>query len=91
MKFQYHIVLSGSSLKEKTLTIKEFQDFKAEFPQIGEILLNPDMLSKKLSDMTKDLLEDWRTTALLILNSLWKFKGAQIFHDPVDPVKLSMN
>lgn len=82
--------MSDFSLKEKSLTAKDFQDFKAEFPQIAEILLNPDSISKKLSGVGEDLLDDWRTSAMLVLNSLWKFKGAQIFHDPVDPVKLSM-
>lgn len=90
MKNNYRIILSDASLKENILTVKEFEEFSDKFPEIAELLLNPDNFKEQLNDMEKDEVGDWQNTAILILDSLWKYKGSNIFHSPVDPVRLGM-
>ena len=43
---------------------------------------------KSLMDKLKK--DTWRTIALKIISNLWKAKGGNFFHEPVDPVKLNI-
>ena len=67
---------------------KGFKEFTEKFPEIANLLKNPEKLLE--NDILKDKIknENWQDVALLILSSLWKFKGANVFHQPVNPEKL---
>lgn len=87
----YKIVYSDSSLQENSMTVKDFENFSLKFPQIAKILMNPDILTQNVDLMQKVQLDSWRSTAILIMDNLWKFKASNVFHAPVNPVKLGIN
>lgn len=86
----YKIVYSDASLQETCMTGKDFENFALKFPQIAKILKDPETLTKNKNLMEKAQLESWQSTAILIMGNLWKFKSANVFHAPVNPVKLGM-
>lgn len=88
MKICYKLVFSDKNLETENLTLSKFKTFQENFPQIAELLLNPEKLTKDVALMEKVQLDNWQTTANLIMGNLWKFKGANIFHYPVNPEKL---
>lgn len=90
MKICYNLVFSDKNLKTKNLCEADFNDFKNKFPQIAELLLDPEKLTKDVKLMEKVQLDSWQSTANVIMNTLWKFKGANIFHYPVNPEKLGI-
>lgn len=54
------------------------------------MLLNPDEnITKEMIDEAKQR-DNWERSAKKILNNLWKFKGAYIFHNKVDTAKLDL-
>lgn len=88
MKLGYKLVFSNNSLFSKDISEGDFKQFKLDFPQIAEFLLNPEKLTSDQELMEKIQLDNWQTTALFIMNTLWKIKGANVFHSPVNPEKL---
>jgi lipopolysaccharide biosynthesis regulator YciM len=88
MKVSYKLVFSDPNLQTKNLLDDEFKKFQEDYPQIADLLLNPEKLTKDVSLLEKVQLDNWQTTANLIMGNLWKFKGANIFHLPVNPQKL---
>ena len=88
VKLGYKLVFSTKDLKSKDISEADFELFKKEFPLIAEFLLKPEKLTSDQELMEKIQLDNWQTTALHIMTTLWKIKGANVFHNPVDPVKL---
>jgi hypothetical protein len=86
----YKIVFSDTSLQESCMSVKDFENFSLKFPQIAKILKDPEILTKNKTLMEKAELESWQNTAILIMGNLWKFKASNVFHAPVNPVKLGM-
>lgn len=70
------------------MTKKQFNEFTNQYPNIAKILENPEILTKDMKLMEKVQLDSWQTTALLIMGHIWKCKGANVFHNPVNPEKL---
>ena len=87
-KVGYKLIISDIDLTTKNITETDFKEFSEKFPHIAEILLNPKRLTKDLELMEKMQIESWQTTAVHILNRLWKFKGSNVFQTPVNPEKL---
>ena len=64
-----------------------FEKFKLKFPQLANMLLNPELLKEHASVNNED---SWQSICMNIMNLLWKMKGAAIFHRPVEPEKLGI-
>ena len=88
VKLGYKLVFTKDNLESKDISEFDFKNFKLEHPQIAEILLNPEKLTSDQELMEKIQLDNWQTTALHIMSTLWKIKNANVFHAPVNPVKL---
>jgi hypothetical protein len=83
------IVFTDRSGNSRELTTEEWEQFKRDYPVVAGYIENPDSIPKdKLEE--DNTLEGWESVASQILNNLWKFKGAQIFHKPVDPIRLGI-
>lgn len=85
------MVFSTGDLQSKDISEADFKRFTTEYPQIAEILLNPEKLTSDQELMEKIQLDNWQTTALLIMTTIWKTKNANVFHSPVNPVKLGIS
>lgn len=73
----------------RELSTEEWEQFKKDHPLVAGYIENPDSIPKeKLDD--ENQYEGWESVASQILNNLWKMKGAQIFHKPVDAIKLGI-
>lgn len=88
IKLTYKLVFSDITLKQLDVNNSEFKSFSQQYPQIAQLLKNPDKLTNNHNLMETIQLDNWQNTALMILNALWKLKGANIFHQPVNPIKL---
>jgi len=68
------------------MTNKEFEIFAKKWPKIAEILLD----TSKIPEDFDEERDTWLDVAMNILNTLWKAKKSNIFHRPVDPIKLAI-
>lgn len=85
----WRLVFTDKQGNSRELTVEEWEQFKKDYPVVAGFMDNPDTIPRdKLED--EGQLEGWESVALQILNLLWKFKGAYLFHKPVDPVKLGI-
>ena len=53
------------------------------------MLINPDQIGQEALDQPNEV-EEWQSVCSQILNAIWKAKGSNIFHKPVDTVKLHL-
>lgn len=90
VKLGYKLVFTDKTLNCKDISEDDFKLFISEFPQIAEFLLKPEKLTSDQELMEKIQLDNWQTTALHIMATLWKIKGANVFHVPVNPDKLGI-
>jgi hypothetical protein len=90
VKLGYKLVFTDKTLNSKDISEEDFKLFTSEFPQIAEFLLKPEKLTSDQELMEKIQLDNWQTTALHIMATLWKIKGANVFHVPVNPQKLGI-
>ena len=89
MRNPCRIVFTDKQGNSRELTTEEWEQFKKDYPVVAGYLENPDSIPRdKIEE--ENQLEGWESVAGQILNNLWKFKGAQIFHRPVDPIKLGI-
>ena len=77
-------------MNARDLSDQEFDAFKAKFPQLAEIILNPELLTTDHAVRAKISQENWQNAGMQLLSALWKVKGSTIFHVPVDAVKLGI-
>jgi len=78
--------------KKIPLTSSDLEEFQKLNPEVFDLLNNPEELEnidKDSSDSIK-FPEAWEKIAKKIMNSLWKFKEAEIFLKPVDPIDLGI-
>lgn len=87
---QYSLVKTDSSLNQETVNPSEYFEFEKKYPNICRVLKNPEMLQMHPDLMSFFKRDVWRTIALKIISNLWKAKGGNFFHEPVDPVKLNI-
>lgn len=90
VKIAYKIQFTDSHLKSRDLFETDFERFRQEFPQLAEIILNPELLYTNPTVQAKVSQENWQSAAMQLMNAVWKIKNANIFHYPVDPVKLNI-
>jgi ankyrin repeat protein len=83
------ILFTDKQGNSRELTTEEWDQFKRDHPLVAGYIENPDTIPRdKLEDESQ--YEGWESVAGQILNNLWKMKGAQIFHKPVDAIKLGI-
>jgi len=87
LKAHYRLVFTDELGETRHLTTEEFEEFRKTYPQISEMILDP---SKIPANKLEEDPEGWESTAESIINSIWKLKGAHIFHKPVNPEKLGI-
>ena len=86
----YKLVFAKEDLSSINVTSDAFNEFRAKHPHIADLLLNPQKLNdnkEALEELQKD---KWQTVASKILTTVKRAKNANIFHHPVDHVKLGI-
>lgn len=75
----------------RRLTAAELTAFEQKFPDIVKYWLNPTILKSLKVPKAKDIVAAaWDDAARDLMNKLWRFSGAKIFHEPVDPDRLNI-
>jgi len=94
-KAVYKLVFISGGNTRVDVTESEFSYFKQNHPELADYLMDPSRIpvggatggpASQKSDKN-----DWEKAANRILSHIWKVKGANIFHYPVDPVKLGIH
>lgn len=89
-KQTYKLVFTGADLKPIDITTQAFEEFKQKYPQIAELILEPKKLESNKEALEELQSEKWQQVANKIITTVKKIKGANIFHHPVDHVKLGI-
>jgi len=85
----YRLVYTDEKGESREYTQKDFEMFKEEYPDIAKLLQNPLSIAPEALDQNNEA-EEWHSVCTQIFNTVWKSKGANIFHKPVDTVKLHL-
>ncbi|CAD8165071.1 unnamed protein product [Paramecium octaurelia] len=90
-KQAYKLMFTDEYGNLQEVTSSEFSKFQQQYPQIANLIINADELidDNVLNSMKDD--ELWEKVAKKVLQILWKAKGAQLFHNPVDEKKYGIN
>lgn len=90
-KNTYRLCMATADFNVEEFSREKFVKFKEEYPEIADLLLNPEKLLNEENIQRKEFVElDWQSLAQDILATVKKAKGAKIFHTPVDYVKLNI-
>lgn len=89
-RVSYKLIFTDNNLNTTDVSESDFLKFRQQYPQVAELILNPGRLDTNREISDKLQRENWQTVANQLLNTLWKAKGANIFHLPVDHVKLNI-
>ncbi len=93
-KAVYKLIFIPNGNTRVDVTETEFSFFQQNYPELAEYLMDPSKIpiggdgAMKAPKADKN---DWERVANKILAQIWKVKGANIFHVPVDPVKLGIH
>ena len=89
-----YILVKVEKNGEKTpLSEEEYNEFMKNNQEIFDLLNNKENLQKICDEITDDdikMQDNWEKIAKKLMNSIWKFKEADLFHKPVDPVELNI-
>ncbi|CAD8089289.1 unnamed protein product [Paramecium sonneborni] len=90
-KQAYKLMFTDEYGNLQEVSSSEFVKFQQQYPQIANLIINADELIDEnvLNTMKDD--ELWEKVAKKVLQILWKAKGAQLFHNPVDEKKYGIN
>ncbi|CAK73818.1 unnamed protein product (macronuclear) [Paramecium tetraurelia] len=90
-KQAYKLMFTDEYGNLQEITSSEFSKFQQQYPQIANLIINADELidDNVLNSMKDD--DIWEKVAKKVLQILWKAKGAQLFHNPVDEKKYGIN
>jgi ankyrin repeat protein len=87
-RLPYKLLFTDENGHVSELTTADFENFKNDYPDIANMLLNPDTIANtSMETEGKQEKETWEKIAKKLLGILWKFKGGYHFHMPVDPIK----
>jgi hypothetical protein len=90
VRISYKLQFSDSNLNSRDISEAEFDRFKELYPKLAQILLNPELLQTNASLQALVSQESWQAAASQLMSAVWKIKNANIFHAPVDPIKLGI-
>lgn len=83
----YKLVFTNDCLESRDVVEMDFQQFKDTYPEVVQILLNPELVNQIPGLVEAVERMSWKHTAIKVLGNLWKTKDANIFHHPVDVKK----
>lgn len=83
------IVFTDKQGNSRELTTEEWEQFKKNYPTVAGYIENPDSIPREKLENEADL-QGWESVAGEIMNNLWRMKGGQYFHKPVDAVRLNI-
>ncbi|CAD8058930.1 unnamed protein product [Paramecium primaurelia] len=90
-KQAYKLMFTDEYGNLQEVTQSEFARFQQQYPQIANLIINADdLIDDNVLNSIKDD-ELWEKVAKKVLQILWKAKGAQLFHNPVDQKKYGIN
>ena len=89
IKQPYRLVYTNPKGESVEYSQKDFEEFKELYPEIANFLSNPLSISPEALDQSNEP-DEWFSVVTQIFNAVWKLKGANIFHKPVDTVKLHL-
>ena len=85
----YRLCYTDRKGESHELTLSEFEEFKQNYPEVSELLLDPTKIQQEIVDRPLEQ-EEWESVSMQILNAVWKTRGGNIFHKAVDTVKLHL-
>jgi len=74
----------------RPLSASELAHFEARHPDIAQFWSHPSALQSLKLPTTNVKAESWDDVAILLMDVLWNFNGAKVFHEPVDPDRLNI-
>ena len=87
----YKLFTANSDFSLTEFDTEKFAELKRNFPQIADLLLNPDKINDSEHPLFNEMeKEHWTATAMELLIMVKKAKGAKVFHAPVDYIKLGI-
>lgn len=90
---KYVLVKISENGEKIPLSDQEYDEFMKNNPEINGLISNKNLLKKLTNEIDDDCLkmcESWEKLAKQLMSILWKVKDAEIFHKPVDPIKLNV-
>ena len=89
-RFTFKLQFTDDKLNSTDVSESEFDQFKSRFPQLAEVLMNPELLNTNPNLAARANQENWQIAAQQLLSAVWKLKEAVIFHHPVDVTRLGI-
>ena len=89
-RFTFKLQFTDNQLNSTDVSEAEFEQFKSRYPELAEVLLNPEILSTNKNLAARANQDNWQTAAQQLLSAVWKLKDAVIFHHPVDVARLGI-
>jgi hypothetical protein len=89
-KSQYRLYRSDAFGNANEVSTAEFEDLIANYPDLEEMLRNPEGIDVSGIEEIKQK-DSWVKTAQKVLAVCWKTKGGHFFHEPVDPSKYNID
>lgn len=83
-RYTYRLVFTDEQGESRELTVSEFKSFQERYPKVSALMLDASAIPE---DKLDENYESWEDVASQILNTIWRFKGAAIFHKAVDPIR----
>ena len=87
------LMKSDAQGNKAPLTPAELQAFEAAFPEVARYWQSEAGL-KELGELNaEELLEanrPWESRGKTLIRKIWKIVGAELFHEPVDPIRLNL-
>ena len=90
---KYILVKIRENGDKTPLTEEEYSKFVDENPEVFQLLNNKENLQKMVDEINDEDLkmnDSWEKIAKKLMNTLWKYKDADLFHRPVDPEELNI-
>lgn len=91
-KVRCQLMLVDDSGCKRPVTAEELAEFEEKYPDIAKYWKDPASLEEleQIDLETLESLKPWEKPGKKLMNVLWRANNAWIFHEPVDPVKLSI-
>lgn len=87
------LMKSDSRGKKVPLTSEELQAFEAAFPEVARFWQSEAGL-KELGELDAEAILEakrpWESRGKTLIRKIWKIVGAELFHEPVDPILLNL-
>jgi len=91
-KVRCQLMLVDDLGHKRPITPEELAEFETKYPDIAKYWKDPASLEEleQIDLETLESLKPWEKPGKKLMNLLWRANNGWIFHEPVDPVKLSI-